>query len=253
MAAATMIATPIVIFAVSILLLFNPIWVSFEQDRSNVTTLTGYSSSQVHAITGSILSDLVFGPPDFDVTVDGTSGGQAVLDVRSQEHMRDVRAVFFKFGLVALLAVVILIGMAYFSRGQRWFWQAAATGTKFMLLAVLTIGAVFGLFFEQAFEAFHEMFFPPGSYAFDPATEKLVQLFPDQFWTETSAALSVAVFGLGILVFFGARRLGREPVDPAANPEAGSDSQPGGDKPPARSARSRRATRPSKPGRPAQS
>jgi hypothetical protein len=46
---------------------------------------------------------------------------------------------------------------------------------------------------------------------FDPQTEKLVQLFPDQFWSETSVALAGAVFALAVLVAVVAGRLGREP------------------------------------------
>ena len=40
--------------------------------------------------------------------------------------------------------------------------------------------------FDWLFETFHSLFFPGGSYDFDPATERLVQLFPFQFWQETA-------------------------------------------------------------------
>ena len=45
---------------------------------------------------------------------------------------------------------------------------------------------------------------------FDPRTEKLVQLFPDQFWSETSVALAGVVLVLAVLVAVVAGRLGRE-------------------------------------------
>jgi hypothetical protein len=48
---------------------------------------------------------------------------------------------------------------------------------------------------------------------FDPRTEKLVQLFPDQFWSETSVALAGAVLVLAVLVAVVGTRLGREPGD----------------------------------------
>ncbi|HEX7491753.1 MAG TPA: DUF1461 domain-containing protein [Candidatus Limnocylindrales bacterium] len=209
--AVAVIATPLVIIAVAVMLFLNPIWVGFDQDRSDVTGFTGYTHAQVQAVTGSILSDLVFGPPNFDVNLDGTHGGTPVLDERARKHMADVRTVLMELGLVALLAGVLLAGVALYSRGRRWFWRAVAVGAKVLIVGVVVVGGAFALFFEQAFELFHEIFFPPGTYMFDSLTDKLVQLFPDQFWSETSVAIAAAVLVLGIVVGLVATRLGREP------------------------------------------
>ncbi|MGZ6315520.1 MAG: TIGR01906 family membrane protein [Candidatus Limnocylindrales bacterium] len=202
-AIAAAVTAPIVIVAVAVLLFLNPIWVGFDQDRTNAAELTGYTPSQVHQVTGSILSDLVFGPASFDVTVDG----QAVLDQRARSHMADVRTVFAGLGLVALVAALVLVSIGVAYRGRRWFWQAAALGASVLAGGVIVVGIAFVLFFDQAFELFHEIFFPPGTYSFDPKTEKLVQLFPDQFWSETSVALAVVVLALALGARSGARRL----------------------------------------------
>ncbi len=98
-------------------------------------------------------------------------------------------------------------------RRRRWFWRAVGTGASVLVVGVIVVGAAFALFFEQAFELFHELFFPPGTYMFDPRTDRLVQLFPDQFWSETSVAIAMAVLILAVVVAVGARRLGREPID----------------------------------------
>jgi integral membrane protein (TIGR01906 family) len=196
------VATPLVVIAAAVLLFLNPIWVGFDQDRSDAAGWTGYTSAQVHQVTGSILSDLVFGPPTFDVTLNG----QPVLDERSRAHMADVRTVLGELGLVALAAAVLLAAAGVASHGRRWFWRAVELGASVLVVGVIVVGAAFALFFEQAFELFHEIFFPPGTYMFDPKTEKLVQLFPDQFWTETSLALAAAVLVLAVAVVIGARR-----------------------------------------------
>ena len=212
------VATPFVIVAAAVLLFLNPIWVGFDQDRSNVAGLTGYTPQQVRDVTGSILSDLVFGPPAFDVAVDG----QPVLDVRERGHMADVRTVLAVLGGAALVSAVLLVGIGVASRGRRWFWRAAAAGASVLAAGVIVVGLAFAVFFDQAFGLFHEIFFPPGTYTFDPRTEKLVQLFPDQFWSETSVALAVAVLILSVGVAYAGRRLGREVdlTDAAATPEA---------------------------------
>jgi integral membrane protein (TIGR01906 family) len=201
------VATPCVIVAVAVLLFLNPIWVAFDQGRSDVAGLTGYTPTQVNQITGSILSDLVFGPPSFAVAANGVP----VLDERERGHMVDVRTVLVDLGLVALAAGILLAGVGVASRGRRWFWRAAALGARVLAVGVVVVGLAFALFFDRAFELFHELFFPPGTYAFDPRTERLVQLFPDQFWSETSVAIAAAVFVLALAVAWLGGRLGREP------------------------------------------
>ena len=59
-------------------------------------------------------------------------------------------------------------------------------------------GILFAIFFEAAFQFFHQLLFPAGTYNFDPHTERLVQLFPLQFWSETSIALSVVLLALSL-------------------------------------------------------
>jgi integral membrane protein (TIGR01906 family) len=198
-----------VIVAAAVLLFLNPIWVGFDQDRSNAAGFTGYTPAQVHEVTGSILSDLVFGPPNFDATVNGAP----VLVQRERSHMVDVRTVLMSLGLVALVATILLAALGFASRGRRWFWRAVGTGASVLVVGVIVVGVAFALFFDQAFELFHEIFFPPGTYMFDPRTDRLVQLFPDQFWSETSVAIALAVLVMAVAVALGARRLGREPVD----------------------------------------
>jgi integral membrane protein (TIGR01906 family) len=194
------VATPIVIVAAAVALFLNPFWVSFEQGRSNVTAWTGYTSAQVNEVTGAILSDLVFGPPAFDVTLDG----KPVLAERERGHMADVRGVFAEFGLVALLAAALLAAVAVASRGRSWFWRAAATGATALIVGVVVAGVGALLFFDAIFELFHEIFFTAGTYLFDPSADKLVQLFPDQFWSDTTIALGVVIVALALLVRRGA-------------------------------------------------
>jgi len=221
------LATPCVAVAVAVLLFLNPIWVGFDQGRSDVAQLTGYTPAQVSQVTGSILSDLVFGPPNFDVTVNGAP----VLDVHERSHMADVRNVLMDLGLVALLAALILVATGLASRGAWWFWRTVQAGGKVLVCGVVVVGLAFGFFFDQAFLLFHEIFFAPGTYMFDVRTEKLVQLFPDQFWSETSVAIAVAVLALALIVVFAAGRVaGRAAVAaptsraalPALTPPGGS-------------------------------
>ena len=68
------------------------------------------------------------------------------------------------------------------------------------------VGAFVVLAFEAVFEVFHRLFFSAGSYTFDPRTDRLVQLFPFQFWSETAIAVGAVALAAAILTTWHASR-----------------------------------------------
>jgi integral membrane protein (TIGR01906 family) len=193
------VATAFVILAVTIPLFLNPLWVSFEQGRAEAAAWTGFSETDLHAATGSILSDLVIGPPDFDVAIAGTP----VLDERERQHMRDVRGVFIGFFAVALvlgLAAVVIAARRRGAAARAATWRAVWGGAVGLIATLVVVGVVSFVAFDTLFEVFHQIFFAGGSYTFDPATERLVQLFPFAFWQETAIVLGIVAIALALLV-----------------------------------------------------
>jgi integral membrane protein (TIGR01906 family) len=202
------VATAIVILALAIVPFLNPVWVSFEQGRSQADAWTGFSPTELRTATDAILADLILGPPDFDVEI----SGQPVLDARERGHMADVRGVFVTFGVLALASVVVLAAARRLAREEAAFWQPVRSGAIGVAAAVVALGLVGLLAFDVAFEAFHRVFFAGGNYTFDPATDRLVQLFPYQFWVETSFAVGAVVLVLAaVAASVAQRRLGTSP------------------------------------------
>jgi integral membrane protein (TIGR01906 family) len=216
------LATAIVIVTVAIVPFLTPAWVAFEQDRAQADAWTGYTTAEVRTATDSILADLVLGG-DFAVQ----HNGQPVLNDRERAHMIDVRTVFRGLWILAIIALVVLV-VAGRRRDAARTWRAVRRGALGLTVGVVIVGAVGLVAFDQLFEVFHEVFFAAGSYLFDPATDRLVQLFPFQFWQETAmvvGALLVAA-SLAIAVLAG-RRAGRSGATAAASdlavvPEPGS-------------------------------
>jgi integral membrane protein (TIGR01906 family) len=193
------IAAALVVVALAILLFLNPVWVGFEQGRAQAAAWTGFSDTDLHAVTNAVLHDLVLGPPDFAVQLNGAP----VLNDRERQHMRNVRGVFAGYYVVAIGGAVLLAGAFALARGRearvRLWRRLARSGTAIVVVTIVG-GGLGVLFFDAAFEAFHELFFPPGSFLFDPRTDRLVQLFPDQFWSETTVAIGVVIVALGLAV-----------------------------------------------------
>ena len=197
----TGLATAIVIVTLALLPFLTPQWVAFEQGRSNATGWTGYSAEELGTATDSILADLVVGPPDFDIAV----RAETVLDERERGHMRDVRTVFIGLWALAALSGVLLLIVS--GGGDRVvMWRAIRRGSLGLSIGVVVLGAVALVAFDALFEAFHEVFFPAGTYSFDPATERLVQLFPFEFWQETAIVVGFAIIALCVVIAWVAGR-----------------------------------------------
>ena len=196
------VATVIVVIGLTVGLFFNPLWIGFEQERTGVPAITGYTSDQVQGVTGSILADLYFGPPAFAVAVNG----QPVLDGAERSHMVDVRTVLVPVTILFGVALAVLVALVAANRRSAWVWRAIARGSSAVVLVGIVVGVAVLFFFDAVFLLFHLVVFPQGNFSFDPRTQRLTQLFPDQFWTETSIAIAVVGLAIALAVSLVARR-----------------------------------------------
>jgi integral membrane protein (TIGR01906 family) len=200
-------ATALVLLGGSILPFLNPLFVRFEQDRTGVGQLTGYAPADLDRVASRLLADLVLWQADFGVSVNGSQ----VLRPAEVGHMRDVRGVFAAFFALVAAAIVVLI--AAFRRGwgteaRAAAWRAVAGGARGLAIAIAVVSAFVVFAFDAAFEVFHRLFFAAGSYTFDPRTDKLVQLFPETFWSETAVFVGVVALVASIGTWLVARRRG---------------------------------------------
>jgi integral membrane protein (TIGR01906 family) len=216
------VAMAIVIITVAILPFLTPQWVAFEQDRSQAAAWTGFSTEQLRTATDAILADLVFGG-DFAVQLDG----RPVLNEREQAHMADVRTVFRGLWVLAIVSAVVLVAASRW-RERTATWRAVRGGALGLTVGVVILGAVALVAFDQLFEAFHEVFFPPGSFLFDPRTDRLVQLFPFQFWQETAIVVGIVIVAIALgVAWIAGRRAARGIAEAAVAPDLATAAAPG--------------------------
>lgn len=172
------------------LALFNPWFVSFEQVRNGVPARLATSQAEVDRVTGGILCDLVFGCDDFGERIDQST---PLLTDAERSHMRDVAHLVRVLWVVLLVALALVVGVITIMRWERrrigtvMLWTGACVGA-----AAIVVGGIFAFAFDQAFLAFHELFFPQGNFLFGPDS-KLLRLFPDGFWFESSIAAGLLI------------------------------------------------------------
>jgi integral membrane protein (TIGR01906 family) len=178
------------------LLLFSPWFVSFEQARTDVPARLQTSQAEIDRVTGGILTDIWTGG-DFEVSLDGQA---PLLDANERSHMRDVGSLVRVLGTLLVVAALVLLFSLLTLRHERrrvgrlLLTAAGIVGTLAVLLAV-----AFAVAFDQAFLAFHEVFFPQGNFLFGPDSN-LLRLFPEPFWSEAALVAGMAIIVSALIV-----------------------------------------------------
>lgn len=203
------VATATILTTVGVLLLLflNPVWVDLEQRRAGADRLTGYPMSEVRRVTDEMIAEVYLGPGTFAMAV----GGEPVLTPRERGHMADVHDIVAGVLAITGLGALSVVALGAALRGKGAFWRGVALGSGALVTTGVIVGGAFAIAFEDAFLLFHRTFFPAGNFSFDPRVDRLVQLFPEPLFVESSIAMSVVGFLLSLVVLLVAiRRLRAE-------------------------------------------
>jgi len=190
---AVSVATALTVLAVAVLLVLPPFVLHPLLDAAGSASFLGVTSGEAHRLSDLTVTELVLGPGTFAFA--GPDGGP-LFDASEAAHLRDARALLYGFlGLSAVAAVLAVGSSLRARRGEAW--RRMARGGGGLALGIVVIGAVALLAFEPAFELFHRVFFPGGNWAFDPGSQRLVQLYPLSFWRYASTLVGVIALILG--------------------------------------------------------
>ena len=186
----------VIILLLGPLLLFNPLFTSALQVRHGVAAELGTTQAEVERVTSSYLADIYL-DGDFGASLDG---GGPLLDESERSHMTDVSR------LVRLLTGILVVALVIGGVTATWLRHEPRRQGRIMLLTSGAIGAVavilaivFAVAFEPAFLAFHELFFPPGTYLFATGSE-LIVLFPEPFWFDAALLAGASIVLVAVLV-----------------------------------------------------
>jgi integral membrane protein (TIGR01906 family) len=194
------------------LLLFNPWFTSTLQARHGVSAALSTTGPEVDRVTGEILGDLYADGP-FDAAL---SGDEPLLNERERSHMHDV-AVLVRILLGVLVMALVVGGVAL-----AWLRREPGRIGRIMLVVggviggiAIVLAGIFAVAFEPAFLVFHELFFPPGTYLFEPGS-KLITLFPEGFWFDAALAAGATIVIAAVLITLIGFRLWRREAPPAS-------------------------------------
>ena len=212
------VATIFAIIALAVLPLLTPLFMHLALDASDAAERLGVAAAQVHELSDRSVEELVFGPGSFEFA---GPGGEPFYDVDERQHLGDARlllGLFLLAGGVSIVGIAAVLGRGGAAR-RALAWKTISRAGLTTAIVVAALGLVSLLAFDSLFTLFHQVFFPGGNWAFDPSTQRLVQLYPFGFWQIAAAALGVLVFLLGLGAWLLGRWMARRTiVDPTPDP-----------------------------------
>lgn len=133
----------------------------------------------------------------------------SLFNAKETDHMRDVKTLIravYRLNEVSLAIVLAYVACAVLWTGERTVAGLARLSLAGVGFGVAVVGAV-GAFaltgFDQAWTTFHEIAFRNDLWRLDPDTDRLIQMFPEEFWQEATfivAGLTLAEVTLVVVV-----------------------------------------------------
>jgi integral membrane protein (TIGR01906 family) len=147
--------------------------------------------------------------------------GDRAYNERELSHMDDVKQVYDRITLAALVALVVALvsgWLLYRRAGGAAVWGALSDGGLVTLMLLFTLGIWMLLSWEAFFTALHRLFFEGESWIFS-YSDTLIRLFPMRFWQDAGIYVTILVAGSAFLIALVGRMMSRRLLRERAVPD----------------------------------
>ena len=190
--------TLLALLALTLGLFLLPPIVHLLLDLANAAENLNVAAPVAHSLSDALVRDLLVGGA-FDVPL----SGEPLLSASERSHLVDVGVLFRILMIAGAISLAVLTTLLI--RKRRWFYQALHDGALLLGTGAALVGGAFALAFDATFTFAHELLFPAGNWTFNPATDRLVQLYPMNFWLLAAISFCVVLVGSAALGFSLAR------------------------------------------------
>jgi len=161
---------------------------------SDAPATLGVEPAVAEGLSDALVGDLLTGG-----AFDAPLGGAPLLSAGERAHLADVGGLL-RTVLGAGVGGLLLLGFARLRR-RTWLRAAARDGAMLIAGGALAAAAAFALAFDATFSFFHGLFFAAGTWSFNPATDRLVQLYPERFWILAALLFCVTLAAISLITY----------------------------------------------------
>ena len=112
---------------------------------------------------------------------------------REISHLQDVKNIFDIIDLLIIVStlVVLMSLIVYYFKNKKFLFSIFKNGAIIVIIFSLILVSLILLNFNKSFDTFHKTFFESGTYTFDPLTEKMVVLYPENIFSDIAVKIFI--------------------------------------------------------------
>jgi integral membrane protein (TIGR01906 family) len=192
------LAIPVALIGTNVRFLANEERVyTYSIDQYNAPARTGIARDELVRATKELRDYFNNDAKYVSIQVKQGNRDISLFNERETLHLSDVKTVFRFVNALQEMALVYImlyvIGVYVWAR-ERPLQRLAVNALSGGLLTIgiiVALGLVALSGFGQAFEVFHHIAFRNGLWMLDPATDHLIQMFPEGFWFDVTMFLGI--------------------------------------------------------------
>ena len=181
----------------------------FEKEYAKYNVLDSLPSMTMNDLlhVTDEMMDYLRGDRD-DLHVTTTMGGEQreFFNEREIAHMKDVQVLFLKALSIRRVCLVLGAGLlilmaATKARMGRVLPPSLCMGTGLFFALITVLGLIISTDFTKYFIMFHHIFFSNDLWILDPATDMLINIVPEGFFSDTVLHIGITFFLCVVIVF----------------------------------------------------
>lgn len=179
-----------------------------EYARYNVAEALDMKMEDVMEVTDHMMAYLIGKEETLSVITQVDGAEQDFFNDQDRLHMADVKNLFLgglKLRTVCLIIFVLLILLLVYKKAdlKSVIPRAFSAGVSIFLVLVILLGLLFASDFTKYFTIFHEIFFTNDLWLFDPATDYMIRMLPEEFFSGMVLRIGI-VFVSSLVVIWSA-------------------------------------------------
>jgi len=189
---------PVVLLLTDVqLVAYDRAYYKSEYLKYDIPGIIGMSMDNLMKSTEELLLYLENKRNDLDFKGSFVSGEKEFFSLRDKQHMVDVKGLFVKGLYIRNISFVYAIIVLFFifrkkpvKKQLRTFARCGIAIAAAGIVPVLLIVVLMSIDFYKYFTVFHEIFFTNDLWLLDPAVDRLVNIFPQAFFTDMAFSIA---------------------------------------------------------------
>ena len=174
-----------------------------EYQKYEVTEDLDMNIDHVMYVTEHMMNYLIGKEEKLSVVTTVEGKEQDFFNERDRLHMADVRNLFLggiKVGVVCIIAAVVILGIMKRKEEdwKRLFLKSYMMAIATWIFVCVLLGIAFYVDFTTCFTIFHKIFFTNNFWMFDPATDYMIRMLPEGFFSDMVIRVA-EVFGIVLI------------------------------------------------------